>query len=353
MKRHLLYLAIVLTAGALGGCGADVNECEDTVVRVAITNGMSSAEYLALPKKLENAVLAIEAAFDFDSRMERCSGALIAPRWVVTAKHCVREQHEPALRVLAGANPTTASSHSVVAVFFHPELDVMLLELEAPLSDVVPFGLPDEDVTGAGELVQLGGFGRNEEGAFGYRSFLVAEVLEETRAELTVWAGGLGGACFGDSGGPVLARDGRGRVVVAGLLRSGSANCFGKDVYIKLAPVAAWLEQHTDYRTDNDASAESSLTATGRCYGSVAIWGQGDKTYRTSCAACGWNREAEGFRCVDGGDDPCEGVDDLGECRGSVLLRCATGRLLEWNCGDCGASCARSPRTGSAICVAR
>ncbi|HEY6725131.1 MAG TPA: trypsin-like serine protease, partial [Polyangiaceae bacterium] len=243
---------------------------------------------------------------------------------------------------------------SVAAV--HPELDLLLLMFDEsePLAATTPIGLATSSLgIDTGDLVQVAGFGVDAHGVLGRRAFLVSQVLKSSTSTLRVDSAMLGGACFGDSGGPLLVRDESGRVRTLGILSTGSSDCFGQDSYTRIDPqVADWVAESTGIDcTNSSANAGGQVLGTaGRCFEQLAVWYDDGELQTQACSSeepCGWSGVERGFRCVKAADDPCEGVSDVGECDGDVAVRCVDGRLEGNPCAACGVQCARSPQTGS------
>jgi hypothetical protein len=211
---------------------------------------------------------------------------------------------------------------------------------------------------GAGQLVQVAGYGSDEKGAQGRRTFLVERVVGVQSDEVRVSADGLAGACLGDSGGPLLIRGADGWVEVLGVLGHGSASCYGEDSYTRVDTVAAWIAEQTGgiaVSQPSESSEYSVLTSAGRCFGDVAVWREGKDARREHCGGgetCGFDATAEGFRCVPAGSDPCAGITDVGDCAGAVTRRCVAGQVQADDCALCGAGCGFSPASGVASCVA-
>jgi hypothetical protein len=209
-----------------------------------------------------------------------CSGSLIAPNLVLTARHCIAASEDDTTLVVcdetkldspdsAGAvfvvplprvSDDPADYHAVSAIRT-PEgatslcgSDVALLQLAAPLS--LPTLTPRTDSPLlAGEPYTAVGYGLDgtrARGDSGIRRQLeglhVVCVAEECMEDATFpneWLG-PGGACSGDSGGPALDSEGR----VIGVLSRGKEGC--------LSPVYADV---FDYRDWLRAAAQSAVQA--------------------------------------------------------------------------------------------
>ncbi len=178
------------------------------------------------PDGLRAAVVRVENA-----QGELCSGALIAPDIVLTAAHCIVQRSR--YRIVAQDRRFRARTIGVGEVVVHPAfvpgttprgqpgIDLALLRLEAPLGrDFVPLNPAAAVPVGIGEPLVIAGFGviaegRDRSARVLRQADLVALGTLQVANRVLVgvdperYAARTGaGACRGDSGGPILRREG-------------------------------------------------------------------------------------------------------------------------------------------------
>jgi hypothetical protein len=335
--QRTLGLALPL----LASCGAD-GSCGESVL--ALTGGGAQESYLGLSEGQQAAIVEITAtALGVEGR---CSGALVAPGWVLTAGHCAPLLSAVDLVIRTGFGPAARSAGAET----HPSLDVGILPVK-PVPGVEAIARTDEPFTAdwIGRRVEIAGWGRTETGEMGQLRWAVAEIEDITAVEVAVLGPESGGTCAGDSGGPLLVRGADGGVRVAGALSSGSLSCEGASRYVRLDVAAEWLAGRTGAYTPPIGCG--TLDGSGRCFGDRAVWCEGGDARAADCLspqACGWDVVAQGYRCV--ADDPCAGVDDLGTCQEDTAVHCERGQAQGAACAACGQTCGIDGASGRATC---
>lgn len=169
-----------------------------------------------------------------------CSGALIDPEWIVTAKACFAEGTTPVptgppsqpTTVTVGREDLTNTGkgqvRGVTHVVPHPTRDLLLAKLAAPVVEVTPVRLSATAPT-AGETLRVAGFGRTTTKWVPHRlhtaPFTVQTVGTGT-IEITGDSSAPATLCKGDAGGPALRSVGTGLELVALNSSGGQAGCF-------------------------------------------------------------------------------------------------------------------------------
>jgi hypothetical protein len=339
--------ALVFHALALSSCSGPV-EASSTCTELgttasAIHNGSRSQKFLELEQQELDAVVFVQA--QQKQHQVSCSGVVVDPFWVMTAKHCLLDGARMWVRNASGKPVTVAYSVP------HPSADVALLSLDSPIKGALPFRFGSENVADyLNSKAEVAGFGFDAEGVMGKLAFQVVTLIE-TSAGLVTVTGDRSGACFGDSGAPLISRAPDGRAVVLGTLSGGAPSCVGIDQYVRADSVAEWMQTYFAPPSPGAMAGCAELRDASRCYGPVAAFCNQGVLSSERCQApetCGYDAELGRFGCTS--DDPCEGIDAFGVCQDNGVVRCEAGKLVRTEC-DCSEACAVSGATGFAQCI--
>ena len=186
-----------------------------------------------------------------------CTGALIAPQWVITAKACFGIDvpiGAPAERttVTVGRTDLAGTGGRVLAVnrvVPHPDRDVVLARLAARVTDVPPVPVATTPA-GVGDELRLLGFGRTAT-AWVTDRLHGATATVDAAGTTTIGVTGAdpdrAAVCKGDAGGPAV-RATAGGVELVGLHHSsGQAGCLDADggetgvTETRVDDLAAWI----------------------------------------------------------------------------------------------------------------
>lgn len=154
-----------------------------------------------------------------------CSATLVAPRTLLTAKHCL--QPVTTMQVFFGADISgTGVTVGVTATYPHPDaqVDLALVALAAPVeTPPVPLASQPLDASFVGSAARVVGFGADDNGMLGVKRTGNATVDAVNAADFRI-APAPGLSCGGDSGGPVLLTI-AGSEQLAGVTAYGDPEC--------------------------------------------------------------------------------------------------------------------------------
>lgn len=246
-----------------------LRNCAATLVVATITVGwgVQPAQAIAYGENARDGAYPFSALLtmtglptaDHGTRDSSCSGALIAPSWVVTAGHCFRDAagrrvDEPvARRTTATIGRTRVNGRGghvveVVAVHQSKTADVALAELDEKITDIVPLRVGTTPPS-PGETVRLTGFGLTAEAAPATRLQTGRFTIDAVGDSLLQASGHAPkddtSPCPHDSGGPYF-REAKSGPVLVGVVSAGP-RCphTGADLSARTDNISDWITATT------------------------------------------------------------------------------------------------------------
>jgi secreted trypsin-like serine protease len=262
MKRKIAIAAAAVAVAATAAMVAG-NALADDVDPKIIGGQPASEDY--------EFIASLQYEKNGNPNSHRCGVTLIDPQWVIAAAHCVVDDDgtvwDPArLHISIGSTDNTQGTHiQVDDIHAHPDYmgesendgDLSLLHLAEPASQQ-PIELGGEAAVGS--KVRQVGWGRTvaddpaslpkelqeiDSTVLEADSCLFGDEWQITPGDICVDSKADAGACYGDSGSPLLQKNTAGEWVILGMdSRSGGSACLETDeVYTGVAYYKDWITE--------------------------------------------------------------------------------------------------------------
>jgi hypothetical protein len=194
------------------------------------------------------------ARIDIGDHERRCTGALIDPFWVVTAKSCFTENGQVRLSTAtatigrANAAQTSGVVREIQAVVPRDDRDVALLKLKHPVMEIATNGVGGT----AGASVEVPGFGQAVRDWTTEQLHTAEFAVDSATGTSFAITGESKGLCRGDAGAPLL--NAAAQIVGVGST-SWQGGCFGVRetrtgaTGSRLDNIQDWIGSHVSART--------------------------------------------------------------------------------------------------------
>lgn len=254
--RATAYYACALFVVFVVGCGSANEGPESATIRAAVIDGTRET-----PGRFPDVGAIVEES-DAGPPGLVCTAVLIDPSIVVTAAHCFALKVGASLAFVPSSSINDGAARDripIEASSLHPEFVVHPSNGDAPIHDVA-LGLLARAVDGSqaapfpfakpvgptpGQTLLLVGYGpmNDATGPGGVQNEAASIVDRVNESEFTVPASPRPQPCFGDSGGPAYAADGKTLLGLASRAAVESdTSCLDGAIYTRIDAHSAWLE---------------------------------------------------------------------------------------------------------------
>jgi secreted trypsin-like serine protease len=247
MKHTAQICSLILFSLVLHGCGGD-DAGSSSVDQSPIIGGKIDRSHEAV------GLVGQTASSRSRSVNWGCTGTLVGPRTVLTAAHCVTTASNRKLTAsrmrFATASGVTSVSRIQIPTTYRPGSsdswdDIALLILSKPAQET-PIATADSAprVDKSAEVVGFGvtmATAPHEGDGAGTRRYATIRIEQVSDREL-IYDSSKKGACYGDSGGPILQDLGSGHVVIGVTSRGTATLCDDLDIATRVDAFRDWIK---------------------------------------------------------------------------------------------------------------
>lgn len=240
-----------------------------------IINGKLVQSSSTMAGLLKFQVALVYTSFPDASDGQYCSGALIAPSWILTAAHCVRtvksqdvKIYEGSYSLLSGGQMVSLAENGIIknenynGSESYPTNDIALLKLQSPITDIQPVPLITDSnasnffttnnviISGWGETVQNSPKG-SDQLLYAPVQTVPISVCKNSFGNLIIDGmmcanSNNSDSCQGDSGGPVTVFGKDQKLYETGIVSWGIGCAQPKypGVYTDISVYAKWISDH-------------------------------------------------------------------------------------------------------------